>query len=58
MESIKEEKTSVSGGGDTWRDISDLTKEEYQELVDYMYEAVSSYTSLSDEKLEEIERKS
>ena len=57
VESIKEEKTSVSGGGDTWRDISDLTNEEYQELVKYMYEAVDSYTSLSDEKLKEIEDK-
>ena len=38
-------------------DLPELTKEEYQELVEYMQESVSSYASLSESKKEEIEKK-
>jgi hypothetical protein len=34
-----------------------LTKTEYQELVDYMLEAVTSYASLPEDKAKEIEKK-
>ena len=40
-----------------WRDIEDLTKAEYEELAEYMFEAVNSYVLLSDEKKEEIDQK-
>jgi hypothetical protein len=34
-----------------------LSKAEYQELVDYMLDAVTSYTSLSEDKEAEIKAK-
>ena len=40
-----------------WRDISNLTKDEYQEVMDYMVDAVKSYASLSESKKEELKNK-
>lgn len=41
----------------TLREVPESVKVEYQELVDYMLDAVNSYTSLSEEKMKEIEKK-
>lgn len=40
-----------------WRDIADLTKAEYEELAEYMFDAVNSYVWLSEEKQKEIDKK-
>ena len=49
---------SVWGGNNTssfWGYVSDATRAEYQELVDYMLEAVTSYADLPEDKAREIE---
>ena len=56
-ESVQEEKKIVSRNDFQWNKLEDSAKVEYQELVDYMLEAVTSYASLSEEKAKEIEKK-
>ncbi len=56
-ESIQEEQVVITRDAVVWTEVFTQTKVEYQELVDYMLDAVTSYTSLSEEKAEEIERK-
>lgn len=48
---------SAATKGGQWRDFSDLSPEEYQEVVDYMLWAVDKYTSLPEDKKEEIGKK-
>lgn len=56
-ESLTEINVSVWRSVTTMRDIPESVAIEYQELVDYMMEAVDSYTSISEEKMQEIESK-
>ena len=56
-ESIQEEERIITRNDFQWNILEDPTKVEYQELVDYMLEAVTSYASLSEEKAKEIEKK-
>ena len=37
-----------------WRDLSDLTDDEYEDLIDYMLDSVDKYASLPEDKGEEI----
>ena len=48
----------VWGGNNTsfWGYISDATRAEYQEVVDYMMEAVNAYANLPEDKEKEIEK--
>ena len=57
-ESVQEERLPVTRDVVVWTEAFNQTKVEYQELVDYMLEAVTSYSSLSEEKAKEIEKRS
>ena len=56
-ESVQEEQKPTSRDTVVWTTSFNLTKTEYQELVDYMLEAVTSYASLPEDKAKEIEKK-
>ncbi len=56
-EFVYEEEKTVSRDDVVWTETFDLSKAEYQELVDYMLDAVTSYTSLSEDKEAEIKAK-
>ena len=46
-------ESSENGG---WRDFSELSEQEYQELVDYMTNAVDKYADLPEDKEKEMEQ--
>ena len=56
-EFVYEEEKPVTRDVVVWTETFNLSKDEYQELVDYMLDAVTSYTSLSEDKEAEIKAK-
>ena len=56
-ESVQQEHRSTSRDVVLWTNTFNSTKVEYQELVDYMIEAATSYASLPEDKAKEIEKK-
>ena len=53
---IEDDFTNYVNQISTWRDLSKLTDDEYEDLIDYMLDSVDKYTTLPDSKEEEIKR--
>jgi len=50
VENLQDSNTTV------WRDLSKLSDDEYEEVIDYMLDAVDKYATLPEDKEEEIRR--